>query len=527
MESKNSSSSKKSTSDKKNLVVKKTAPAKKAVIKLNNKVQMARPLYYQLTGSPTNFSLTELKLIDVYLAAINSHKPENRLVVFEKGTLEKLFGVKRLHKDVLDSCFDTLLQSVIVLSNEESSEDKTKIDKSSFVLFSRARLIQDTDGLWKVYMECSEKAAQLIFNIDKIGYLQHPLSSTVRLKSRSSYVVLKFIESHRNNKGKYPQEFEASFDELREQLFANKYSEWRDFRRAVLLAAQSEIQEKTNTRFDFEPIRIGRRIQMVKFTIYQRANVGADASRVVDETLSDFDVEKAVKVVEDKAEISEIEGTILSEEIPEVTVDLADNYEAHYYYNNAHDAHLEKLGKNKGEVFPSEKYDVNSSIAFLAAACKNEFYPSQMEFVVRFIGDFTKDENEQYELLSDAYGILKKQNVSEINQKYLCFKSILANVCEKLIKNGNINGQQYDLSTEPAFFGAACANEFTKDEMIFLLRFIKRHLSDEYIMYNYLKDKYILLNAADKGQIEKRFNYFRTMVANDEELLIQLGIGEK
>ena len=93
--------------------------------------------------------------------------------------------------------------------------------------------------------------------------------------------------------------------------------------------------------------------------------------------------------------------------------------------------------------------------------------------------------------------------------------------------NGIINGQQYDLSTESAFFGAACSNEFTKDEMVFLLRFIKRHLSDEYIMYNYLKDKYISLNAADRGQIEKRFNYFRTMVANDEELLIQLGIGEK
>ena len=50
---------------------KKTSSVEKPIIVLNqnNKVQMAKPLYLQLTSPTANLSLTELKLIDVYLAA--------------------------------------------------------------------------------------------------------------------------------------------------------------------------------------------------------------------------------------------------------------------------------------------------------------------------------------------------------------------------------------------------------------------------------------------------------------------------
>lgn len=495
---------------------KKTAQNRKPIIVLdkNNKVQMAKPLYLQLTAPTANMSLTELKLIDVYLAAINSHKPENRVVVLEKGALENLFGVKRIQKEMLDNCFNKLLQAVVVLSSEDSDGDNTTIDKSSFVLFSRATLTQDAqDGLWKVTMECGEQAAQLIFNIDKIGYLQHPLASTAKLKSRSSYVVLKFIESRRNNKGKYPQEFEISFDELREQLCDSKYSDWRDFRRAVLLTAQNEIHEKTNTRFDFEPIRVGRKIKTVKFIIYARASDGADASRV-EAPISAIDVESAVKVIDQEQAREE-------NPLPEVIVEAIEGG-SHFFYNNSHDAYLDEMGINDGEVFTGEQYDKNLPIAFLAAACRNEFLPSKMEFAVHFVNGFTKDENEQFDLLAEAYGLLNKSGVTDAKERFNCYRTLLANVCEKLMKKDGLYDRAYGLDSPEAFFGAACGNEFSVGEMTFLLRFIGRHLSDDLMTYNYIKDVYIRLNAADNGHIENRFNYFRTMVANDEELLIQM-----
>lgn len=515
---------------------KKTSSVEKPIIVLNqnNKVQMAKPLYLQLTSPTANLSLTELKLIDVYLAAINSHKPEDRVVVFEKGALENLFGVKRIQKTMLDECFQKLIQAVVVISSEETNEERTKIDKASFVLFKRASLTMDMkDGLWKVVMECGEEAAQLIFNIDKIGYLQHPLASSAKLKSRNSYMVLKFIESHRNNKGKYPQVFEVSFDDLREQLgSSDKYIEWRDFRRAVLLTAQTEIHEKTDTRFEFEPIRVGRKIQAVRFTILPRVVANGDADAKIDnlaiDSLTMINDNGAVRVIDTETPPEDI--VVSDNKDIQIIVSEDSNVpedRQHYYYNNSHDKLLEKFGLSSGEVFTSEKYDKSSPIAFLAAACKNEFSPSKMQFAVRFIGDFIQDENEQYDLLSETYSMLNRENITDSKERFNRYRVLLANKCEGLIKDGGIVGQQYEPTSPAAFFGAACKNEFSPGEMAFLLRFIGRHIKDEYSVYNYLKDVYIRLNEVDSGQVASRYNYFRTMVANDEELLIQMGCVEQ
>lgn len=52
-------------------------------------VQKSRPL---LSLWQSDFSLQELKILDVYLGRINSHDKEHRSVVFRKGELENIFG---------------------------------------------------------------------------------------------------------------------------------------------------------------------------------------------------------------------------------------------------------------------------------------------------------------------------------------------------------------------------------------------------------------------------------------------------
>ena len=50
-------------------------------------VQKSRPL---LDVVRIGMSIEELKLLDTYLARINSHKPENTTVVFQKREYEKI-----------------------------------------------------------------------------------------------------------------------------------------------------------------------------------------------------------------------------------------------------------------------------------------------------------------------------------------------------------------------------------------------------------------------------------------------------
>ena len=81
-------------------------------------VQKSNPLQ---SLAKTNLTLPELKLLDVYLARIDSHDPEKRTVIIEKGELERVLCVTRILKDDLNKRLRNLFQIVEI-------EDATKPD---------------------------------------------------------------------------------------------------------------------------------------------------------------------------------------------------------------------------------------------------------------------------------------------------------------------------------------------------------------------------------------------------------------
>ena len=72
-------------------------------------VQKSRPL---LSLWQSDFSLQELKILDVYLGRINSHDKEHRSVVFRKGELENIFGEVQIKPEILDKRLDHLMKTV-------------------------------------------------------------------------------------------------------------------------------------------------------------------------------------------------------------------------------------------------------------------------------------------------------------------------------------------------------------------------------------------------------------------------------
>lgn len=52
------------------------------------------------------------------------------------------------------------------------------------------------------------------------------------------------------------------------KMYLTKYNAWRDFQKYVLKIAQAEMEEKSTIRFEYEPIREGKKIKKVLFTIY-------------------------------------------------------------------------------------------------------------------------------------------------------------------------------------------------------------------------------------------------------------------
>lgn len=368
-----------------------------------NTVQMAQKLYRLI--STTTLSLNALKLLDVYLSKINSHDVSHKTVVFEFGEVEKLFGLKQIRKEALQSQLKELLTISVVLSAETETSATSKTQYKSLLLFDKAELEQDkSDGLWKVTMMCSNDAEPLMFNIDSMGYLQHALQNSVRLPNSHSFLLFKFIESHRDNSRGYPQVFEITVDNLRAALnsTAKMHSQFKKFNAEYLKPCRNDIQENTDTRFDYEPIKRGNRIYKVRFTIYDRVKKAAlptEITVVPSDTNVPVFTEDVSKLQEIDVQAVAVEGTEeikTNENAASKTSKGAAN--AHYYYGNSFD----ETTTDNNEMFAAQN-DLTKEIKLLAAACDNEFSPRQMQTIAGYIGFFIQDDLVKYSYLRQMY----------------------------------------------------------------------------------------------------------------------------
>lgn len=205
----------------------------------------------------SDMSLAEFKILDTYLSRINSHEPEKRTVVFTKGELEHLLGIKKINKADLTTRLNGLGRFVEV---EQSDKKLHKV-----ALFEEAYGEMDENGLWTIQLTCTPKAMKYIFNVEKLGYLRYKLRCITSLTSRYTYVLFMYLEANRFRKS-----WEVDLAELRQILNCDteeSYKEYKLFNNRILKKCQSELHEKTECRFNYEPVKTGRRVTGVKFTL--------------------------------------------------------------------------------------------------------------------------------------------------------------------------------------------------------------------------------------------------------------------
>lgn len=217
-------------------------------------VQKSLPLF-SLWRS--DMSLAEFKILDTYLSRINSHEPEKRSVVFTKGELEQLLGVKKINKADLSERLNGLGRFVEV---EHSDQKMHKV-----ALFEEAFGEMDENGLWTIKLTCTAKAMKYIFNVEKLGYLRYKLRCITSMTSRYTYVLFMYLESNRFRKS-----WVVGVDELRQILNCDQDELYKEFKRLnerILKRCQKELHDKTECRFTYEPVKAGRRVAGVRFTL--------------------------------------------------------------------------------------------------------------------------------------------------------------------------------------------------------------------------------------------------------------------
>ena len=218
-------------------------------------VQKTNPL---LSLSATDLTLSELKILDTYLAQIDSHRPDRREVSLDKGKIEDLLGVARIKAPDLSARIDHLFRPVTIL-DPDKPDGFTKI-----ALFERAQCTMDELGLWRVNLSASSAAMAYLFTPENIGYFKYRLKNVLALKSRYSYILYLYLEQN-----KFRKTWVISLDELKDILrcTASTYAKFYRFNDLVLKPSCAEICEKTNMQFEYAPVKRGRTVTAISFDL--------------------------------------------------------------------------------------------------------------------------------------------------------------------------------------------------------------------------------------------------------------------
>lgn len=258
------------------------------IISLGNEdkliVQKSLPLFSLWRSELT---LAEFKILDTYLSRINSHDNDKRVVMFEKGELENILGVKKINQKDLEDRLKHLMGNVIEIADEDIKKGFRLI-----TLFEEAIAEQDKNGLWQIKLECTQKAMKYFFNIENLGYLRYKLRCITSLTSRYTYIMFIYLEANR-----YRKSWDIPVDELKQILDCDKEETYKAFKRfndLLLKKVQKEMNEKTECRYKYEPIRKGRNVVAIHFEIETLSNTNLEE---IDENQMTFEQwqEEAVK----------------------------------------------------------------------------------------------------------------------------------------------------------------------------------------------------------------------------------------
>lgn len=225
---------------------------KSRTISDNNEIQKIKPMFYDLWKKKDNISMAELKILDVYMSAINSHNADTKEVIIDREHLNETLGSHYTAED-LRNLFGKVLELVI------------RVEENRLIsLFSMAEIQKNENSEYQVKLVCSEPAQEYFFNLDKIGYFSYKLKNTLAINSVYSYLMFNYLEMNR-----FRTTWEVSVEELKQILRCTDecYMKFKVFNDAILKKCYKELNENTSCRFSYETVKHGRYVQAIRFTL--------------------------------------------------------------------------------------------------------------------------------------------------------------------------------------------------------------------------------------------------------------------
>ena len=217
------------------------------VVKSNDLIQRTR---YDL-------SLQEQKIVLYVISKIKPTDEELQEYSFTMRELCEMCGIEAIGQN-----FENMWQSIVAL-NEKTIE------------FEDNRYRGNPRWIEMPIMDKLTKEIRIRFHPLLRPYLialhenftQYELSSILIMRSRYSVRMYELLKSYA-----YLDEITFSLEELKKKLQTTGYSDYKNFRVRVLEKAIEEINEHTDIRVEFKPIRTSRVITHLRFIIERKSS---------------------------------------------------------------------------------------------------------------------------------------------------------------------------------------------------------------------------------------------------------------
>ena len=242
--------------------------------------------------NPNGLSLTEIRFLAIYQAKINARNPDTRLVTFPLKDFCEIMDIKQLNITQLKNTADKILTKPVYLPSEKSKNGFLGVS-----MFCECE-VYEKDGAWWVDIKCSERILPYMFEM-KRNYFTYELWNALKLKSVNQVRMYEILKQYEKIGERI-----IKLEDLKSMLGISKdnYPLFSNFRREVLEICQKALEQYTDIKYTFEPIRRGRKIHALKFIITKNKNFKDDLRLkefIKPEDLEDIkDVETVDKAVE-------------------------------------------------------------------------------------------------------------------------------------------------------------------------------------------------------------------------------------
>lgn len=319
-------------------------------------------------------TLVEQRMLAIYLSKINPNNPETCEVCFRLEDYERMMGLQRFNITQLKECAKQIIAIPVIL-------DQPGGGFTACPLFSRFKL-EKIDEEWFVFIKCSEDVMAHLFHLQK-EFVRYALWNILNLTERNHQQLYRILKQYERIGEKT-----MSLEKLKFGLgLDGKHEKFYDFRRDVLEPCQQALAEKTDLRFEYEPIRKGRKVHAIRFTIHKNTPPSDKP------LLSDFVAQMA------KESARQLEG---AQELPKLGTGFQLSADGQ--------ADTEGQAPPEGLSPPVHTYSTRT-LELFADACKYTFNEAEMELIADVLrrafpvatGQYPDLEFDRYHALQTAY----------------------------------------------------------------------------------------------------------------------------